>query len=146
MNLNLLFKDVPLKDDLFLQTVKKGSLVRFNYIFHKPGHDANPDVIITDVSPIYIRGLNIHYLTFPYIRRLIRANCNNPSFSYKLIKGDKYLVSAFRQYKVSGIRMLKNMDCDFILNLLAGIRAVTPMEIGAIRKTIDEQLSKPVNQ
>ena len=146
MDLSLLFKDVPQKEDIFLQTVKKGSFVRFNYIFHKAGHPAYPDVIVTDVNSIYIRGLNINYLTFPYIRRLLQSNCNNLSFGYGSIKNDKYLVSAFRQYKRSGIRSLKKLDCDFVLNLLAGIRAVTPMEVDAIRKTVNEQLTKATNQ
>ena len=77
---------------------------------------------------------------------MLQSNCNNLSFGYGSIKNDKYLVSAFRQYKRSGIRSLKKLDCDFVLNLLAGIRAVTPMEVDAIRKTVNEQLTKATNQ
>jgi hypothetical protein len=146
MDLNLVFKNIPQKDDAFLRNVRRGSLVSFNYTFHKAGHDPFPNVIVTDVNQLYIRGLNIHYLTFPYIRNLLKANCNNPNFSYKTIKADKYLVSSFRQYKRSGIRRLKQLDCDFILNLLGSVRAVSPNEVEAIRKTVNEQLAKITNQ
>jgi hypothetical protein len=146
MDLNLLFKNIPQKEDLFLQNVKKGTLVSFNYIFHKAGHDPFPNVIVTDVNPLYIRGLNIHYLTFPYIRKLLQANCSNTAFGYGTIKGDKFLVSSFRQYKRNGIRRLKVLDCDFILNLLGTVRAISPNEVEAIRQTVNEQLSKMTNQ
>lgn len=146
MNLDLLFKNVPRSGNLFSTTVKKGSLISFNYIFHRPGHDPFPNVIVTDVNLMYIRGLNIHYLTFPYIKRLLQSNCNNPNFSYKTIKTDKFLVSSFRQYKREGIRILKILDCDLILNMLGTIRAITPNEVESIRKTINEQLEKMTNQ
>jgi hypothetical protein len=146
MDVNLLFKNVPQKEDLLLKTIKKGSLVSFNYVFHKTGHPPYPDVIVTDISSFYIRGLNIQYLTFPYIKRLLQNNCNNLSFSYRTIKSDKFLVSSFRQYKRSGIKKLKTLDCGFILNLLGVTRAITPNEVKAIRETINEQLSKITNQ
>ena len=146
MDINLLFKNVPQKEDLFLSNVKKGSLVSFSYIFHKAGHDPYPNVIVTDTSSLYIRGLNIHYLTFPYIRRLLQGNCNNPNFGYGTIKNDKFLVSSFRQYKRSGIKSLKVLDCNFILNLLGTVRAISPNEVEAIRNTINDQLNKMTNQ
>lgn len=146
MDLDLIFKNVPQKGNLFTQSVKRGSLISFNYLFHKTGHDPFPNVIVTDINLLYIRGLNIHYLTFPYIKKLLQNNCNNPTFSYRTIKADKFLVSSFRQYKRNGISRIKVLDCDFILNLLGGIRAVTPNEVEAIRKTINEQLEKMTNQ
>ena len=51
--------------------VVRGSLVTFNYIFHKPGHDPAPLVLITDIWDRYIRGINLHYLTFPVIKKMI---------------------------------------------------------------------------
>lgn len=142
MNLDFLFKNLPEKNGY----LGKGDLISFNYIFHKAGHDPYPNVIITDVSSFYIRGLNIHYLTFPYIKNLLQANCNNASFSYKVIKNSSYLVSAFRQYKKIGMRSIKKLDCDFLLNLMGTIRAVTPNEVEAIRKSINEQLNKISDQ
>lgn len=140
MDLNPLFKNITPKD------VKKGNLISFNYLFHKAGHDPAPNVIVTDSNQLYIRGLNIHYLTFPYIRNLLKANYNNPSFSYGKIKGDKYLVSSFRQYKISGIRILQQMDRDFVLNMMGSVRAISPNEVEAIRKNYNEQVAKITNQ
>lgn len=126
---------------------KKEAWFLLTICFIKLGHDPFPNVIVTDVNQLYIRGLNMYYLTFPYIRNLLKANCNNPNFSYRTIKADKFLVSSFRQYKRSGIRRLKQLDCDFILNLLFGsVRAVSPNEVEAIRKTVNEQLAKMTNQ
>jgi hypothetical protein len=137
-NLNFLFKSSA----YFGGLLSKGDLISFNYIFHKVGHDPFPNVIVTDTSSFYVRGLNIHYLTFPYIKNLLQENCENKSFSYKLIKDNSYLVSSFRQYKKVGMRNLKKLDCKYLLNLMASIRAITPNEVEAIRKTINDQLNK----
>jgi len=130
----------------FIQDVKKGSLISFSYMFHKAGHDASPNVMVTNVDSFYVWGVNVHYLTFPYIRNLLQKNCNNPLLSYQNIKGDKFVTSAFRQYKKNGIRSLKKLDCDFVLNLLGSSRALTPTEVEAIRNTINTQMSQVINQ
>lgn len=142
MNLDFLFKSLPDKGGY----LNKGDLISFNYIFHKAGHDPYPNVIITDTSSFYVRGLNIHYLTFPYIKNLLQVNCNNKGFSYKAIKDNSYLVSSFRQYKKIGMRGIKKLDCNFLLNLMGSIRAVTPNEVEAIRKNINDQLNNMSNQ
>jgi hypothetical protein len=128
------------------QTITKGSLIIFNYTFHKPGHDSYPLVIVTDIWQSYIRGVNLHYLTFPYIKRLLQPNCNNPNFSYTNIKSDEYITSAFRQYKRNGIRQIKKLDCAFLLNVLASVRSFDPNEVEAIRKSVREQISRITNQ
>ena len=115
-------------------------------MFHKAGHDANPNVMVTNVDSFYVWGVNVHYLTFPYIRNLLQKNCNNPMLSYQTIKADKFVTSAFRQYKKNGIRSLKKLDCDFVLNLLGSSRALTPTEVEAIRNTINTQMSQVINQ
>jgi hypothetical protein len=136
MNLDFLFKN----SSYFNNILSKGDLISFNYIFHKVGHDPSPNVIITDTSYFYVRGINIHYLTFPYIKNLLQDHCENKSFSYKNIKSNSYLVSSFRQYKKNGMTNIKKMDCKMLLNLMGSIRAVTPNEVEAIRKTINEQI------
>lgn len=127
------------------QTITKGSLVNFNYTFHKPGHDPYPLVLITDIWQNYIRGVNLHYLTFPDIKRLLQPNCNNPAFSYFNIKGDGYIVSAFRQYKKRGIRQIRKLDCAFLLNILASVRSLNPSEVEAIRRSVREQIQRLTN-
>ena len=137
------------------QTVQKGTLITFNYTFHKPNHDPYPLVLVTDISfPVKnknrldIRGVNLHYLSFNDIRVLLQANCNNINFSYDSLKQGGYINvinSAFRQYKRSGIRQVKVLDCAFLLNVLASVRAISPSEVEAIRKSVREQISRITN-
>lgn len=131
-------------------TVGRGSLVTFNYIFHKPGHDPVPMVLITDIWDKYIRGINLHYLTFPIIKKLIfpgpgQSICDSPGFTYQYIKGNDYIVSAFRQYKRNGIVSLKKLDCQFIVNAMGISRSFDPNEIEAIRKSVREQIQRMAN-
>jgi len=142
--------------------VSRGDLITFTYAFYKPGHDPNPLVLVTDadyptVKPggnlangQYIRGINLHYLTFPVIKRLIFPNnnqsvCDNPNFTYQSIKSNQYISSAFRQYKKRGIGRLKKLDCRFIVNAMAMSRSLDPNEIEAIRKSVRDQINRMVN-
>jgi hypothetical protein len=130
---------------------RPGTLVHFRYTFAKPGHPQMPLVIVTDIyrdrqGRQFIRGLNVQYLTFPTIRTLLQQNCNNPNFSYQTnIKGNAYITSAFRQYKREGIRQFRQMDCAFLLNVLASIRTFDPGEVENIRKAVREQINRQVN-
>lgn len=129
-----------------VKTVAKGSLVYFNYLFWI--HDPYPLVIISDIYPQYIRGLNLHYLTFPYIKHVLQPGCDNRNFSYSNIRGGNvpyettHVPKAFRTYKRSGIRALKALDCSFILNVLASTRAIDPMEVDRIRQVVREQIQQ----
>jgi hypothetical protein len=136
-------------------TVKKlgpGSLVQFTYIFAQPGHDRTPLVLITRLMDKYIKGINLHYLQFPVIKNILQPSgmnaCNNPNFSYNMIKGNAQIPETFRirQYKKIGISRMKIMDCNFILNVMGTVRAIDPQEVEAIRNTIRDQLSRTVNQ
>lgn len=134
-----------------IKPVGRGSLVTFNYVFHKPGHDPNPVVLITDIWPNYIRGINLNYLTFPTIKKMVfpapnQTACDNPNFTYQLIKGDQYIVSAFRQYKRNGVQRLKKLDCAFIVKALGLTRSFDPNEIEAIRRSVREQIRQLANQ
>jgi hypothetical protein len=136
-------------------SVKKlgpGSLVQFTYVFAKPNHDKTPLVLITRLMNNYIKGINLHYLTFPVIKNILQPSgmnaCNNPSFSYNMIKSNRQIPEAFRirQYKKIGISRLKIMDCNFILNVMGTVRAIDPQEVEAIRNTIRDQLNRTINQ
>jgi hypothetical protein len=136
-----------------LTPVGKGSLVKFYYA-GVPGksviHDHNPVVILysmkgkgTDQS--VIRGVNIRYLTFPYIKHLLSPNvnsnnCDNPSISYNNIKGDKYITDAFRSYKRVGVKRLRKLDCEFITSVLGGMRGFHPSEIDEMRQYVRDAL------
>jgi hypothetical protein len=143
------------KANQFGPSVKRlgpGSLVQFTYIFAEPGHDKNPLVLITRLMNNYIKGINLHYLSFPVIKNILQPSgmnaCNNPNFSYNMIKTNRAIPDAFklRQYKKIGISRLKIMDCNFILNVMGTVRAIDPQEVEAIRNTIRDQLSRTINQ
>ncbi len=142
-----------------LTTVGKGSLVKFNYV-GIPGksviHDSHPVVIIYAMRGDLVKGVNIRYLTFPYIRSLLgsnslpmwgatgpqvgQSNCDNPNISYNNIKGDKYITNAFRSYKRSGIKTLRKLDCGFLLKILGEMRSFNPNEVDQMRGFVRQQL------
>jgi len=161
-HLQNLFKSVALPFQKFrganqygpnLTPVGKGSLIKFYYA-GIPGksvvHDHNPVVILysmkgkgTDQS--VIRGVNIRYLTFPYIKHLLNPgmnsnNCDNPMISYNNIRGDKYITDAFRSYKRVGIKRLRKLDCEFITSVLGGMRSFHPSEIEEMRNYVRNAL------
>jgi hypothetical protein len=126
-----------------VKTIGRGSLVYFNYLFWR--HDPYPLVIVTGIFQNYISGINLHYLTFPYIKKILQpqanvANCDNRNFSYNNIRNVPYIVDAFRLYKRSGIKSLKALDCDFILNVMASVRTLDPNEVEQIRNNIKQQM------
>lgn len=143
-----------------LRPVGKGSLVKFNYI-GIPGksviHDSHPVIIIYSMRDDLIKGVNIRYLTFPYIRTLLGANntlpmwgasgnptgninCDNPNISYNNIKGDKYITDAFRSYKRAGIKQLRKLDCGFLLKVLGEMRSFNPNEVEQMRTYVRDAL------
>ncbi len=126
-----------------VKTIGKGSLIYFNYLFWQ--HDPYPLLIVTGIFQNYISGINLHYLTFPYIKKILQpqinmANCDNRNFSYNNIRSVPYIVEAFRLYKRSGIKSLKALDCAFILNVMASVRSMDPNEIEMIRNQIKQQM------
>lgn len=124
--------------------VKKGSLIAFGYTFWQ--HDPYPLLIVTDFIPGQrLRGVNLHYLTFPYIRNLLRVGANNAGFSYGNIRGDSYLVNAFRSYKPQGVQQIKMLDASFILTIMATVRSFDPTQIQTIRKAVQDQIRQEIN-
>ena len=124
--------------------VRKGSLIAFNYSFWI--HDPYPLVIVTDMlQGMMMRGVNLHYLSFPYIKNILKNSCENASFSYATIKADQYIVNAFRTYKWQGVRQIKKLDCDFLLTVMATVRSFDPGQVKAIKEAIQEQIRAEVN-
>lgn len=133
----------PINQKAVSQQIKKGSLITFNYSFWK--NDAYPLIIVSQILPgNKIWGVNIHYLTFNYIRNLLK-NCGNPSFSYQTIKGDNYLKNAYRSYKWLGIRTVKVLDCNTLLNIMGTIRSFDPADAEIVRKNVQQQLRQQIN-
>lgn len=130
-------------------SVTRGSLIAFNYpMSHaiKPNmiHDPYPLVIVTDIWPKAVRGVNLHYLTFPYIRSILQGNCGNASYSYYRVKPDAYIANAFRMYYRQGMSQIKKMDCDFLLTLLGAVRSWSPSEIETVRQQISQQIKQRI--
>lgn len=121
--------------------VTKGSLILFKYSFWI--HDPSPLLIVTDYNPGQrMRGINLHYLTYPYVQGLITQSANNPAFSYQNIKMNPYIKSSFRTYKWSGISQIKKFDNQFVLRMINATRSFDPTQIQAIRQSIDQQLQQ----
>ncbi len=131
----------------FGPTVKSfgpGFLFSCQYQFFK--HDPAPLVLMTRVYlDGRIAGINLHYLTFPYVKWLIGHYCGKADFSYQAIKGDKFVVNAFRTYKRAGLRLVKQVDCEFLITLLAQMRSWHPKELEAMRKEVQRQLRERLN-
>lgn len=136
----------PLVNQLFNTPVStatpvlaKGSLITFHYSFWL--NDPAPLVIVTDFVPgIRLRGVNLHYLTFLYVKTvLLKAS---PGFSYQNIKGDQYISNSFRSYKWAGIMNMRVFDSQFILKMMSIARSFDPSQIQAIRQSVEEQLQQ----
>jgi len=125
------------------KTIGRGSLVSFQYSFYK--HDFTPLCLVARVwTGKYagmISGLNLHYLTFRYIKYLVNAYCGK-NFAYQLIKGDKYIVNAYRSYKREGRKQLRMIDCEFINEMLGKARSFKPGEVEKIREEVQKQLKE----
>jgi hypothetical protein len=93
-----------------------------------------------------IAGLNLHYLTFPYVRWLIHYHCGNNSFRYTTIKNDRYIKNAFRTYKFAGLRLVRGIDCDFLKTVLHSLRSFDPEEIEAMRREVNRQLRQKLQE
>lgn len=125
--------------------ITSGSLIAFSYpnsyaTIPNIIHDPYPMVLITDVWSKYIRGVNLHYLTFPYIKRILNNFGNRPFNFQQNIKIDKYLANSFRMYMRQGIKQPKKLDTEFLINVLASVRSFNPGELEKIRMNIQQQI------
>ena len=125
--------------------VRKGSLVSFNYVFWR--NDAYPLVVVSEnaLASGKLWGVNLHYLTFPYIKKLLGLSEGNPNFSYSSISGDNYMKRAFRSYKWRGIRQVKVLDTKFLVDIMSMVRSYDPAEVQIIRRQVQEQIGRKMN-
>lgn len=123
-----------------VKRIYRGNLIWFRYVNYR--HDPFPLVIITDIWQNYIRGINLHYLTFYYVKKLLNLHCDNMMFSYFLIKHDRFMKNAFRTYKRLGIKQVRKLDCSFLLNVLGSVMSFDPAEVEQMRVYVKEQLRR----
>lgn len=132
----------------------KGSVLQFTYLYWQ--HDPRPLIIVTDVRHgDRIRGINIHYLSFNQIKKILQQGCDNKGFSYQSFRSPPQalpqqkkanaFVNAFRSYKWNGIRTIKQLDCQFIIRIMEMVRSFDPAEVEIIRTQVQEQLQRQVN-
>lgn len=126
--------------------ISRGSLISFYYpqsyaIIPNIIHDPYPLVILTDIWPRYIRGLNLHYLTFPYVKKIL-TTYGGKSFSYYNIKPDQYMANAFRMYVRMGVRRPRRLDTEWLVSVLQSVRSFDPAEIEKIRTNIQQQIQQ----
>jgi len=128
---------------VYNKSIKKGSLIAFQYNYYK--HDPFPLVLVGKLDdwnvPGMLAGLNLHYLTFRYMKYLTTAFCGK-NFGYGLIKGNKYIVNAYRSYKKQGRRQVQVLDCEFLNGVLKTARSFKPSELEAIRQEVQKQLKE----
>jgi hypothetical protein len=139
------FKRLPANQyGVSVKPLGKGTLLVAKYDYFK--HDPYPLILVSSLySDQRLAGINLHYLTFKYVKSLVKNYCNNVGFGYQSIKGDKYIVNAFRTYKRSGLKQGKLIDGDFLLNVLGTARSYSPNEIEKIRQHIQQQLRQQIN-
>jgi hypothetical protein len=131
-------------------TIGRGSLISFNYprsMSYKPNrlHDPTPILIISDIQPTYIRGVNLHYLTVPYLKTFLLSNGRNTNFNYATnIKPDKYLADSFRMYYRLGMQQQRKLDVSFLMQLLSVVRSFSPDELERIRNELRQQIQRRV--
>lgn len=133
--------------DISTKKIKRGSLISFHYpkswaIIPNVIHDTNPMVILTDIWPQYIRGINLHYLTFPYIKKILGTYGGQTGFSYFQIRPDRYMANAFRIYVRKGVRQPKLLDVNFLNTVLQSARSFAPGELEQIRAEIQRQIQQ----
>jgi hypothetical protein len=140
---------------LSAKKITRGTLLSFHYPHskaQKPNriHDTYPMIIVTDIWPKYIRGVNLHYLNFNIVKTLLEVHGDKPSAQYSSpyikgnasVRGGQGAAGAFRTYSRSGIMTPKKLDTDFLKMVLTQVRSFSPNEIERIRNEIEAQLQQ----
>lgn len=135
----------PNKQEATNNRITRGTLIAFHYPISYAKepyiiHDSHPMVIITDIWPTFLRGVNLHYLTFPYIKQILQGHCNNNNYSWRTVKSDKYIAGAFRMYSRAGIKQVKKMDCSWLLDVLGAVRSFSESELQKLQEQIQAQI------
>ena len=142
-----------------VKKITRGTLMSFHYphsLSNPPNkiHDTYPMIIVTDIWPRYLRGVNLHYLNFHYVKTLLEVHGEKPSATYSspYIKGDPNVsggrgaagqsAGAFRTYFRAGIMTPKKLDVAFLKMILSEVRSFAPNEIERIRKEIESQIQQ----
>lgn len=140
-------QQVKQRQGTFDPTVRRGSLIWFKYPVSQGQdryqiNDPTPLVVVTDIWPSVLRGVNLHYLTMPYITTMIQ-NCGNGGYSYSNVKADRYIANAFRMYYRKGMSGIQKVDSNSLLSMNEVNRQaklLTPTELEAMRQQVQKQI------
>lgn len=125
------------------KSVKSGSLVSFKYNFYK--HDPSPLILVAKIDGEgTLHGINLHYLTFKFIKKLISLYCGK-SFAYSYIRNNYFIKNSYRSYKKQGRKNVQVLDCEFLNKVLGSVKSFKPTELESIRKSIQQQLNEKTN-
>lgn len=131
------------------RTIGVGVLMTFQYTNYKNDPSPLMLVAINGKNPTthlwangLVAGLNFHYLTPNVVNNMMKTYVNNPSFGYKYIKSNSFIVNAWRSYYPSLMKFKKIIDKDFLLQVLKVVRTIDPSEVDAIRAEIKSQLKQ----
>lgn len=147
--LDSFLQQVKQQRGFFNPTVGRGSLIWFKYPTSLSQdryqiHDPTPLVIVTDIWPTIVRGVNLHYLTLPYINSLM-VRCDDPTYSYSSVRGDQYIANAFRMYYRKGMTSIQKIDCSTLFSMNEVNRQrkmMSSQELDALRKQMQQQIQR----
>jgi len=129
--------------------IQRGSLISFMYPISmaiKQGYqirDIKPMLIVTHIGQRSVQGVNLHYLTLPYLRAIVLNHGGDQSFSWhSRVKADAYLADAYRMYIRQGIQKPKILDIDWLKKVLFEIQSFDPNQLKAIRNNIQKQIQQ----
>lgn len=131
---------------VYANSIGPGSLVVFNYLYWK--HDAQPMVLVSGTYPRTktIAGLNMHYFTYKYAKSILNMFGGKAGFGYRNISGNSYVASAFRSYKMAGVRNVRALDMNILKDILNKVRSYNQADQERIRNEVRSQLNQQVNQ
>lgn len=131
------------------QHVGRGSLISFQYpvsMAVMPGYqirDIKPMLIIANIGQRYISGVNLHYLTLPYLRAIILNHGGDQNFSwYGRVRADEYLAQSYRLYVRRGMHRPKVLDVEWLKKVLFEVQTFDPNQLKAIRDNIQKQIQQ----
>lgn len=114
--------------------MKSGDIISFNYAAAR--RDNNPLVLITDITPEYVRGVNLHYLPYSSASAAV-ANAAGKQTSYQSISPNSKWKAAFRMYRRSYMRSQKVLNWDRLQRTISGLNDLPPADRRALQERIN---------
>lgn len=118
--------------------IQSGEIISFAY--GRANRDDNPLVLVVDVDATYLRGINLHYLPFAQVARIISGRAGNKT-SYADISGMAAVAASFRVYRRSAIGKTKKIQWKRLVSKLREMPGMDPSARQNMSDTIEKYLS-----